>query len=76
MNKQAYQYQGFLISYNDKQYCLKVRDVKSGKTHEYQRSDIHALMKIIDNIRSFETLPEPRNQTQKSRFWKDQLKKA
>ncbi|KOO15468.1 hypothetical protein AKJ18_10795 [Vibrio xuii] len=74
MNKQTYQYKGFLISYHDKQYRLKVRDVKSGRTHEYQRSDIHALMKIIDNIRRFETLPEPRNQTKKSRFWNDQLK--
>lgn len=74
MNKKIYQYKGFIISYYDKLYHLKVRDKKSGKSHEYHRPDIHGLMKIIDNIRRFEALPPSKNQTKKGRFWNDQLK--
>jgi len=74
MNKKTYQYKGFPIYHYDNMYHIKIRDVISGRTHEYQRPNIHELMRIIDNVRRYETLPKPKSQTRKSRFWCDQLK--
>lgn len=69
-----YQYKGFPIYHYDNMYHIKIRDVISGRTHKYQRPNIHELMRIIDDLRRFETLPEAKNRTTKSRFWNSQLK--